>query len=183
VKILNHQRFMGLFALALSLAILFGATDSIHSQSTPSQDALRQEIRELAAQDVENEIPRRHQFAIDRFKENSVGLKAPEIAKIYDDEYTKQDKAKKRDPREIFNPKNGWIIAILSTVTLAVVAFFGDQVKQGVTKTWKAIDGWVYGQFAGSRLFREVALRRYREALIRKFGKLQIPALHNQGRN
>jgi hypothetical protein len=54
------------------------------------------------------------------------GLTDQEIRKIYDDEYTKQTKVKKTDPRELLKPENGWLAALL----VALIAIFQGKIEE-----------------------------------------------------
>lgn len=74
---IRFRLFVSLFAGAIAIALLIGPV------LARSRGDLEKEIRELAAKDVENDIARRHQFAIDQFKDDPVGMKAPEIALIF----------------------------------------------------------------------------------------------------
>ena len=193
LQIRQRQALMGLFTLTLIVSLLLGTASPIHPQATsPSpEEVLREEIRALAERDVQNDIPRRTQFAINFYSDNSVGLSAPEIAKIYDEEYTqqaeekqqveeKQAKDKQRDLREFLKPENGIFITVLALISGIIGAVLKDALTEKVTGFFQAIDDWIYARFAGSQLFRGIALRRYQEAVFEKYKALHIPFRGNR---
>ena len=94
-------------AVAAALIVLT-LVISVHGYAqTPTPVDVRSEIRSLAASDVEDGISRRTSDAIKWYSGKAPGLTDQEIRKIYDEEYTKQTKVKKTDPRELLKPENG----------------------------------------------------------------------------
>ena len=182
LQLKKRQALSGLFTLALIVSIFVGTARPIHPQpASPSpEEALRQEIRALAERDVQDDISRRPDFAIYLYGDNSVGLSAPEIAKIYDQEYTQQAEAKKRDLREIFKPENGFFIALLAVISGLIGAVLKDALTQKVTSFFQVIDDWIYARFAGNQVLRGIALRRYQTALFEKYKDLRIPFRGNR---
>ncbi|MDJ0708056.1 MAG: NACHT domain-containing protein [Leptolyngbyaceae cyanobacterium MO_188.B28] len=173
----RYWLFSALFAVSLTASILLGANAPSYSQATQSptkQDLLKQ-VRELAQSDVEDDIPRRTQFAIDLYGENEVGLTAPEIQQAYDEEYTKQKTIKSSDLKELLHPENGLFFVIVGGVVSILLNQLKDTVSNWFSSLFTAIADWVYARYSGTQAFRGVALRRYRQALFDKYKDLHIP--------
>lgn len=195
----KRHLFSNLFVLALTVSIVLGSAGSVYPRlSAPSQkDTCQQipqdmceEVRQLARDDVEDGITRRTPYAIDQYKElhpqwktDSARVKI-KIGWIYDKEYTKQTKAKQRDPREalkeLLNWDKGLFVFIILLFGSVLGVFLKDTLTQGVTNFFKTIDNWVYARYAGSRLFQNIALGRYRTALVEKYKHLHIPFRTNR---
>jgi hypothetical protein len=106
------------FVLTLTLSVLFGSVVPVLAQtpaSSPPQ-SLIEEIKALAQNDVEDEIPRRTDFIVKLYSNNSQALTSPKIRATYDDEYSK--KAKEKGSRELL--KNSAILLIILLSVLAV---------------------------------------------------------------
>jgi hypothetical protein len=56
-----------------------------------------------------------------------------------------------------------------------VVLLFRDVVKDWISNFFKAIGLWVYHRFAGTPLFHKFSLKRYRQALLKKYQQLHVP--------
>lgn len=188
----RHHLFLSLFILVLTISIVLGLANSSYSQAgTPTQtdvcdqtpQVLCEEIKQLAREDVEAEISRRTVYAIDRFKalhpdwQSEPSRVELSIGKIYDTEYTQQTEANQRNPWKAFQSQfeNGFPVWLLLIVAGILGAVLKDTFTQWVTGFFKAIDDWIYSRYAGSRLFRNVALTRYRKALVEKYKYLHIP--------
>jgi hypothetical protein len=181
----NRRLFLPLFGLALTVSLVFGSVGLVYSQAgIPSAEEVRGEIRALAKGDVQNNRGRRTQSAIDWYRDNPAGVTAPEIRKTYDDEYDKQVEIKQRDPKEAFkewlNLDRGVLVILIFLAGGALGAVLRDTFTQWVTGFFKAIDDWVYARYAGSPWFRNVALGRYRTALVNKYKDLPIPFRTNR---
>ncbi len=75
------------------LSVLFGVEIPLCSRtpvSKPLQDPLEREIWLLARNDVNDDIPRRTDFIVRLYSNNSQNLSSPDIRKIYDEEYSQQ---------------------------------------------------------------------------------------------
>lgn len=109
------------FALVLLLLSGLKPVQPALAQTPASnpQNELIKEIKALAHTDAENDIPRRTNFIIELYKNNSVSLNSPTIRRIYDDAYTEQIKHQ----NEIRN--NIWIgiITILILLGLPLIIF------------------------------------------------------------
>ena len=160
-----------IFVFALTFLVTFGSVTTTHSQTPSSRDATISEIQSLAANDVETEIPRRTKYVIDLYGSGKTpGLSDREIGKIYDQEYSQKDKEKKQNWREVFF-KNGGAVAIASVLLL----MFQETIKKWVTTLATTIEKKIYNQFAGTKLFWGIALKKYHQALIDKYRELKIP--------
>ena len=157
---------VGLLAPALTLLVLFTSAVPSYTQTPPPAD-IRSEVRALAASDVEEGISRRNNDAVKLFSGNASGLTDPEIWKVYDEEYTRQSKAKKPDPRELLKLENGWWAAFLAVVG----AIFWDKLSKWVTALWDGASNAIFNRFAGNKIFWQRALTRYRQALIKEYRK------------
>lgn len=110
-----------IFTLTLTLSVLLGSAVPVLAQtpvSSPHQ-SLIEEIKALAQNDAEEEIPRRTDFILKLYSNNSQGLTPPKIRAIYDDEYS--NKTKEKGSRELL--KNSAILLIIFLSILAVVWF------------------------------------------------------------
>jgi NACHT domain len=185
------QGLLGLFGLMLILSIGLGSVAPLWSQ-TPSpspkeacavQLALCADIKSLAQEDVVDDIPRRTAHAIDLFKEkhpdwkNDPNKAKLEVSRIYDREYSQREKTNKQDLPSIWKrlTANVFLAPFLGLVLLALAGWFKDGIGKGWTALTKKIDDWVYGRFAGTPFFENLALKRYREALVENYQELKIP--------
>ncbi len=105
--------FAGICAVALTLSVLLNAAfpPSCQTFALSSRKNLTEEIRLLANSDVKANISRRTDFVIKLYTNNSEQLTPPKIREIYDEEYTKQAKA-----------KNNLVAAITFFLGTAIVA-------------------------------------------------------------
>jgi hypothetical protein len=192
---LKRPGLLSLFALTLSLSIALGAMHPLQAQTaspSPQQDcvvppALCADIKQLAQEDVADDIPRRTAHAIELFKEKHPDWKTDaskakrEVGRTYDREYSQQEKVKKQDPKSAWEKwtENGLVVPFIGVLFLAVAAWFRDSIGKVWTALVKAIDNWIYSRFAGTPLFERVALQRYREALVENYQSLKIPFRSN----
>lgn len=161
---------IGLFISSLSLA-----ESSAPVAKVPSADEIRQQVREFAARHVREDSPRSTSDVISAFNGNAARVPGSEIALIYEEEYKRQKDARKQTlwERVLENgiPKEGLPVVVI----LFVVAWLRDWLLTMLKHAWSAIDKWFYQHLAGTRLFRRVALRRYREGLIAYYQRLKMP--------
>lgn len=109
IKQLLYQklgRTISASTLALLLAFLSGLKlvepGLAQTPASNPQSKLIKEIKALAHTDAENDIPRRTNFIIELYKNNSASLTSPTIRGIYDDAYTEQVKRKNEIRRNIW---------------------------------------------------------------------------------
>ncbi|NER22126.1 MAG: hypothetical protein F6J96_15795 [Symploca sp. SIO1C2] len=178
----KHRLLMGLFAIALTSSIII--TPAVYPQSpspTPSaRQELEAEIREYAEFHVENEQPPKTQEVVNLLYPNEVGMEKREIANIYNKEYQKLKDAQDADLlHKIQNDllKNlGWVSAAI----FGILLIFRDVVTGWITKLFNTIGTGIYNRCAGSRLFRSISLKHYRQGLIEKHNQLKIPFRPNR---
>ena len=192
---LKCYRLFSLLILTLVLSILVGTAIPLQSQmllSSSQNDcavpqALCENVKQLAQDDVADGISRRTSHAIDLFKEGHPDWETNpseakfEIGAIYDREYSQQETLKKRDLRAEWEKWNerGPLIPALGVVSLVVAVWF----KEAIAKAWKklvqAVDNWIYERYAGTAWFEGIALQRYRESLVNNNQYLKIPFRDN----
>ncbi|MBE9031754.1 AAA family ATPase [filamentous cyanobacterium LEGE 11480] len=187
VKRLGQEKRPLQFVLVFALAVLLVTSSAVPNVAqtknqkslTPSERVkIEQEIKNLAAKDVQDDISQRTDKVINWYKNS--GLPLQEIRQIYDDEYTKQDKSKRKDFREFLNPKNGWLIPSLTAILGAIGATLITKFSTSFLNWLHKIDNWIYQRFSGNKFFWTQALRRYRKALVEKHGELKIPFRPNR---
>ncbi|NER93342.1 MAG: NACHT domain-containing protein [Symploca sp. SIO1B1] len=178
----KHRLLMGLFAAALTSSIII--TPTVYPQSPSPAPSARQEleaeIRGHAEFHVENEQPPKTQEVVNLLSPNEVGMEKREIANIYNKEYQKLKDAQDADLlHKIQNDllKNlGWVSAAI----LGVVLILLYVIKDWLINLINAIGTWIYNRCAGSRLFRSISLKHYRQGLIEKHNQLKIPNRPNR---
>jgi hypothetical protein len=174
----NRQLYILLFTLTLSLLVCISAVPSYSQTPTPTpsptpRTVIEQKVRELANSDVENDIPRRNDYAVKLYGKKSPGFKDDEILQIYDDEYTKQNDNKKTNFLKKLPAKNEWFAAII----IFLLFTFNDVVKEWITNFIKYIRNLFYNLLSGTPLFNTISLREYRNGLIEKYQQSSIPYL------
>jgi|GEM_PF-436666 len=175
-----------IFILCLSLSLLLGTATPTYAQ-TPSlsqspvasaREALIEEIQAQAASDFKAGLPPQPSAVVEWYQKDAqiLQLSPGEIAKLYKEEYIRQKTTHQPNLWEQFQPKIGWVAAALFFVLLIL----RDVLKDWIKSASKTAGNWVYNRFAGSPFFQEIALQRYRTALIDKFQELQIPFRPNR---
>lgn len=171
----NSLKQQQLYALLFTLTLWLVFSTSLfpcYSQAlipTP-RPVIEQKVRELAKSDVENDIPRRNDYAVKRFVKKSPDLKDDEILEIYNNEYIKQLEAKKNNLWEQLKPKNGWSFAIIFLFAF----LFKETLITWVSQSFEFIGNQLYNKLSGNSLLRSVALNRYREELLNRYQLLKI---------
>jgi len=161
-----------LHASILTVFVLFGlALISVEAAGpTLEQQAIFDEIKGYAKRHVERKETSKTGFVVELFSDNDVDLSTREIAKIYDDEFDRLKAEVKKTFWEQIQPNLGWAAAVF----FAVLAIFGNALKGILKDAVNKLKENLYTKFAGSRLMRRKALRRYREALIERYGEVDI---------
>ncbi len=161
--------------LAFSLTLFVWAAPAQQSPSPTSslspKEKVVAEIKSAAERHVETDTSMQISVVLKLYETNTVGLTAPEIAKIYEEEYLRLKKAKEADPWEQIIPKVGWVGFFL----LILWTIFQESLKKWSETLVKNLWDKVYNRFAGINFLRGVALRRYQKALIEKHRELKIP--------
>ncbi|MDJ0801038.1 MAG: NACHT domain-containing protein [Calothrix sp. MO_167.B12] len=180
----KKQNLLVIFVLALTVSITFGTILPVFTQVPPSTSTtIRQElvekIQDYAERHVNSDTPMKTEFVIKLYRKNSVGLSEREIAEIYKTEYLRLDKDKQRRKKE--QTKNPWrqlpqgISGWIAAIILFILLIFRDLLKDLLKKITQRISYWLYKKFAGMPLFENIALKKYRQALIDKYQQLKIP--------
>jgi hypothetical protein len=165
--------FSSLLAFSLTVFVWSAPAQQI-SSPTPTLSAREEliaEIKGYAERHVKTDSSMQTSTVLKLYESNPVGLKAPEIAKIYEEEYSRLKETKEANPWENVIPKIGWVAAGILAFWLA----FQESLKKSLEKLFEVINTAIYNRFAGSKLFQGVALRRYQKALIEKHKELKIP--------
>ncbi len=172
-RVKNKYLLSGLLAFSLTRFVWAApAQESPSPQSTLSpKEAVVAKIKAAAERHVKTDSAMQTSNVLKLFETNTVGLKAPEIAEIYEEEYSRLKEAKEADPWEKIIPKVGWIFAVI----IAVFAIFKEALTKWFEKLVEVVGTAVYSRFAGSKFFQSISLRRYQKALIEKHRELKIP--------
>ena len=150
------------------------STPNVNSQDTKTKAALIQEIKGYAERHVKNDKSMDTGLIITLHGKNSVGLSAPEIAKIYEDEYTEQKEKKDNDLFEKI--KNniflglGWGTAAI----LFLLLILKDTVQKYLVNLIDSAINFIYQNISGFSFFSSWSLQRYKRALISKHQALNI---------
>lgn len=176
-------QFVLVFCLVLGLVT--GSVGSIGTQ-TPEpnpREVLIQKIQEQAKRDLDVGRLQRPEDVRKLFVEDAktAGLPVAEIDKTYDEAYSKAKDAKEVDPKETVKaPMQAPIEWVIIAVLGAVIALFKDWIASIVNQVSTVINTWIYQRFSGTKLFWNVALRKYRSALVEKHQSLKIPFRPNR---
>ncbi|MGB3512794.1 MAG: NACHT domain-containing protein [Microcoleaceae cyanobacterium] len=184
---LNRLASISLFLLALTSVLSWGWILPSYTQTpTPnveSREVIIQEIKEYAERHVENDKAMDTSLVIKLYETNYIGLNAPQIAKIYEEEYTKLKEAKDSNLREKINDDLlsglGWFAAL----ALFILLIFKEVVQGWITHLINTFGKWLYNQIAGIELFWNFSLKRYKKGLINKHEQLKIPFRPNRPLN
>lgn len=175
----DRNKLSGLFALSLTLSIIFGVYQPLYSQTPSPRDALTEEIREDVVRHIEiRNAPLDHPSIKELYfeKAQAAGLTYEQLIDLYEQEYVEQKQAQKPGPWEQFKPNISWLISIVSMAVLAYVTILKSWIEARIA----SVNNWLYGQFSGTPLFRNIALRKYRAALVQNYEQLQMPFLKNR---
>jgi hypothetical protein len=168
--------------LTFTIFFILSFVSSVFSQTpTPTlrpdvkaKAALIQDIKGYAERHVQNEKSMDTGLIINLYGKNSVGLSAPEIAKIYEEEYTKQKDKKDNDLSEKI--KNniflglGWGAAII----LFILLILKETIQKYLTILVDLLGNFIYKNISGFAIFSSWSLRRYKQGLINKHQTLNI---------
>ncbi|NER83857.1 MAG: NACHT domain-containing protein, partial [Leptolyngbya sp. SIO1D8] len=173
-KTSKAQLLTGLVAVSLAVTLILGTALPSYTQ-TPAQPTTRneviQKIKARAKLHVDAEKPMQTLSVQEAFADNSVELSKDVIGEIYETEYVRLEEERDTNFWEQVEPRAGWVVAGL----LLVVAILKEKLSSWVTGAIETIGEGIYGQLAGNRFFRGIALRRYQKALFKKYKELHIP--------
>ena len=173
LRVKNKYLLAGLFAFGLTVFV-WSAPAQQTSSPTPTlspRDELVAKIKGAAERHVKTDSSMQTSTVLKLFETNNVGLTAPEIAQIYEEEYSRLKEAKEADPWEKISPKVGWGLAVI----IGFFFIFKEALKKWFENIVEVFGSAIYNRFAGSKFFQGVALRRYQKALIEKHKELKIP--------
>ena len=165
---LTSTRFLHLPGAILWMMCLLLLSTILQAQSSApaSRDQLIKQIQSFADQDVEGGAPLDDKEVIQLFQNNKFGLSAYEISTVYRQRYLEDKKKKKPWPQRL--PL--WLYGLV-----LVLAFFWKPLKSFIEDTLKKAYEAVYVHYAGAKIFRGRALRRYRKSIVDQHSKLKIP--------
>ncbi|MEM9217464.1 MAG: NACHT domain-containing protein [Cyanobacteria bacterium P01_F01_bin.150] len=178
---LPFQLWVCLFVLSLSLSVIGSSCLPLYSQSSP------QNLHDLLVEEIQKDVVRHYDLYGKPLEHSSIkelywqdaqaaGLSYEELIERYEKEYSKNAASQKPSPLEQFRPNMGWLIGVLSTAMLAYVTLLQQWIEARV----QDINDWLYGKLSGTQIFRGIALRKYREALVKNYKQLPMPFLRNR---
>ncbi|QHG20792.1 NACHT domain-containing protein [Nostoc sp. ATCC 53789] len=150
------------------------SNSNFKAQNVKNKAVLIQEIKDYAERHVKNDKPMDTSLVITLYGKNPSGLSAPEVAKIYEDEYGKQKDKKDNDIFEKI--KNdiffglGWGIGLV----FCILYFSKEILQQYFNNLIDLLINFVYQNVSGLPVFSYWSLRRYKEGLINKHNTLKI---------
>jgi hypothetical protein len=169
---------------ALVFGLVVGAAMPNGAQTpTPTVD---DEIVRQAKEDAEMGTAQKRKEFRDAFaKDANQKSRSPEdLDKLYTkyvEAYNKAKDAKEVDPKEAakapLQDPIGWLMFLVAG---ASVGIFKDAVSNAIKKVWTTITTWIYQRFSGRWWFWNLALEKYRKALVEKHGELKIPFRPNR---
>ncbi|WP_052035241.1 NACHT domain-containing protein [Xenococcus sp. PCC 7305] len=171
-----------MFVLSLAISVWLGLASPIYSQNPQNSDreALIEDIKEFANRHVQNEKAMDTSLVIKLYETNAFGLTAPEIANIYEDEYTRLKEIKDADVWEKINDNLfnglGWSIALI----VGILFFLKEKLTNWIENLYSKTGDWLYNQVSGLKFFWSVSLKRYRGSLFNKYQQLKIPFRPNR---
>ncbi|BAZ09446.1 signal transduction protein [Calothrix sp. NIES-4071] len=175
-SILTRHLFVKVFAAYLTLFLIVALPTVSYTQTTSaSRDKVVTEIKQFAKRHVDTDSALKTDFVVKLYENNKVGLTSPEIATIYEDEYTKLKEAKKSDLGEQVKDNLLWGLPWYIALVFLVLFLFKEALQKWVNARLDAVGRFFYNKFAGSRFFRATALRHYQQGLMQKYKDLKIP--------
>ena len=166
-KRIKHILLASIFTLAFTLSVIVGSSLPTYTQTsnlTP-REKLILEIKEYAKRHVQSKSSMQTTLVVKLYENHAVGLTAPEIAQIYEQEYIR---LKKENP--LVQLPVGWITAAI----LFILLIFRDVLKEWLSNFVKTLGNWLYNKLAGSPLLLRTALRRYQKSLVASYKELKI---------
>lgn len=177
----KKQHLLMIFVLALAISVAWGTILPVFTQKPPAPNPcneLRGKIQNRAKKDAEAD--RLNFFNTDK-KKKTIG----DILNLYKEANSQASCFPQAQLWDIYeqqydiNKYPTWIpwpfIVVVSFILVVLGAFIGDNLKKWLNQSLDAISKWIYKTFAGTPLFENIALKKYRQALIDKYQKLNIP--------
>jgi len=182
VKHFRKQRLASIFALSLTISVWLGLILPIYSQTSQpnTREELIQDIKDFADRHVKNDKAMDTSLVLKLYQENQFALTAPEVANIYENEYTRLKAIKDADIWSKINNKLlnglGWGIALI----LGILFFLKEKLTKWIDIIVNKAGDWLYNRVSGLKLFWSFSLKRYRESLFNKYRQLKIPFRPNR---
>ncbi len=166
-----HFRELTCFLLALLTIAIAPRTADSQAPASVSAETVRSEIRSYAVRHARTDSGMKTEVILELFRNNRAGLPPTEVAQVYETEFSKEREARKPGPWDVLLPKAGWIVSVILFLGLV----FRKSLEEWLKAVVDAIGEGFRRRFAGSRLFRGMALRCYQRDLIDKYTRVQIP--------
>ncbi|MGK7940542.1 MAG: NACHT domain-containing NTPase [Crocosphaera sp.] len=170
----KYRQFALIFSLALISCILLGTITPILTQNTTTQPSqsrqeLVEKIKNKAKFHVDNNIDKKTDLIVQEYSSNSVGLSGLNIAEIYEIEYNKRN-----------NTLQKWFKDLI--IWIPSIGFLGFLIRDWVRANSSLEKGfkWFYNSFYRWKILRKIAIRKYREVLVKKHEKLYISFRKNR---
>lgn len=172
-----NKNFLFILTILLIVFSTLTVPFAVAQNATSAQrDALIDAIQKHAQQDVKYEKNPENAQGLDLLfgkEAKSVGLTLREVVKIYEEAY-QAAKPQKSEFEKFMESKVamlGWGLAFI----FFIFHFLRDALNKFFIYVFTSIKNWLYRRLAGYRFLRKIALRRYRQALSKKFKEFKIP--------
>ena len=174
----KKQQLLMIFVLALAISVAWGTILPVSTQKLPAPNPcnqLRGDIQNRAKKDAEAD--RLNFFNTDKKKKTIA-----DILNLYKEVNSQASCFPQDELWDIYeqqydtNKYPAWIPVIVILVLGGILwNVISDTLKKWLNQSLEAISKWIYKTFAGTPLFENIALKKYRQALIDKYQKLNIP--------
>ena len=174
----KKQQLLMIFVLALAISVAWGTILPVFTQKPPAPNPcnqLRGDIQNRAKQDAKAD--QWNFFNTDK-KKKTIG----DILNLYKEVNSQASCFPQDELWDIYeqqydsNKYPAWIPVLVILVLGGILGtVISDTLKKWLNQSLDAISKWIYKTFAGTPLFENIALKKYRQALIDKYQKLNIP--------
>ena len=172
----KRQKFLIIFILTLAVSITLGRIVPVSAQNTPASspcEQLKIDIQTRAEEDAKAD--RVNFFNTDKKKK-----KTGDIKNLYQDRNSKDSCFQQAKLWDIYEKEYdlhkfpSWIpplvILLLGGVVVPVIS---ENLRKWFDRPLATICKWIYKIFAGTRWVENIALKKYRQALIDKYQQLK----------
>ena len=173
----KKQQLLMIFVLALAISVAWGTILPVSTKKLPAPNPcnqLRGDIQNRAKKDAEAD--RLNFFNTDK-KKKTIG----DILNLYKEVNSQASCFPQDELWDIYeqqydsNKYPAWIPVIVILVLGGILwNVISDTLKKWLNQSLEAISKWIYKTFAGTPLFENIALKKYRQALIDKYQKVNI---------
>ena len=174
----KKQQLLMIFVLGLAISVAWGTILPVFTQKLPAPNPcnqLRGDIQNRAKQDAKAD--QWNFFNTDK-KKKTIG----DILNLYKEVNSQASCFPQDELWDIYeqqydiNKYPAWIPVLVILVLGGILGtVISDTLKKWLNQSLEAISKWIYKTFAGTPLFENIALKKYRQALIDKYQKLNIP--------